>query len=150
VDRPAVPERAPDFAVELLARDVVALLVGRDREAPPVEGVLAALRLDVLRLDVLRLDVLRDPELDAVVFFLAVPAEGFRCLGNWLPLLRVSSVCRVFGTSRGSPETHGRNCIRYTSCHSSERMSGTALPILSTPSTSTSEPPIMKSVCTAE
>jgi hypothetical protein len=82
VDRPAVPERAPDFAVELLARDVVALLVGRDRVAPPVEGVLAALRLDVLRLDVLRLDVLRDPELDAVVFFLAVLVEGLRCLGK--------------------------------------------------------------------
>ena len=87
-DRPVVAVRPdPAFAVEPDARDVVDLLAGFDRAAVPDERGLAVLRLDVLRLDVLRLDVLRldvlrDPELDAVVFFLAGAVEVLRCLGN--------------------------------------------------------------------
>ena len=77
VDRPVVPERAdPDFAVERAGRDAVVLLAARGRAV-----VLDARVLAVLRPDVPRLDVLREPEL-AVVFFLPVPVEVFRCLGN--------------------------------------------------------------------
>jgi hypothetical protein len=76
-DRPVVERAEVDFAVEREARDVVDLVAGFDRAAAPDERVLA-----VLRPAVLRLDVLREAELDVVVFFLAVPVEGFRCLGN--------------------------------------------------------------------
>jgi hypothetical protein len=94
VDRPVAPERAdPDFAVEPEARDVVDLLAGFDRAAAPDERGLA-----VLRPDVLRLDVLREPELDVVFFFLAVPVEGFRCLGNSVPPSESVLGVPVFGT----------------------------------------------------
>ena len=146
VERPVVPERLvvperpePDFAVVPEARDVVDLLVP-DRAAAPPDFA-----------EVPRPDVLRELPPEAVVFFfLSVSLVVVLFLGNfYLPVGACSSIL-VFHMAVESPVARARNCFRYPSCHSSLRMSGRPLPSLSMPSTSTSGPPIMKSVCTAE
>jgi hypothetical protein len=137
--RPLVPERAePDFAA--VDPRAAVFFVDADRAVVPVERDFAALE---------RFDVVRDP-LDVVVFFLLESVVVVRFLGNFYPLLALALDAAVFDMAVESPVVPARNCPCYATCHSSLRMSGTLLPILSMPSTSTSGPPIMKSVCTAE